>query len=447
MKVKNIIITIFILAIVVAMGLVFLGRGNQQTPDIQTTSQEEGGTNFFTDLFKFSSLRRNNDDQNRDQIPEPQNLGVDRGVDEEGKEMFIYKVSSVPVAGFTVFQKERFFEIADPDPVEPALEEDATFTAPPTEFAPALRYVDKRNGNIYQTFVDVINERKFSDTVVPVVHEAMFAENGQVVIMRYIQPGTTDTIETFVGALPEETLGADSGGDSSAQGSFLPEDITQLSVAPDTGKIFYLYNTAQSAIGTTALPLGSNKIQVFDSAFTEWLVQWANPDAIMLTTKPANGIPGYMYRVNPNRKDFNKVLGDIDGLTTLASPNDNMILYANDNLEMSVYNRQTGDIQKLNIKTMPEKCVWGGLSETLLCAVPKSTPTSGYPDSWYRGEVGFIDDIWTINTNDGSENMILNPTFETGEEVDAINLQLDESEKYLFFMNKKDSYLWKAKIK
>ena len=72
------------------------------------------------------------------------------------------KVSSMPIAGYTFFQKER--------------EE--------KEFFPEIRYVGRENGNIYKTFADDIKERKFSNTVIPKVYEAFFGDNGQTIIMR-----------------------------------------------------------------------------------------------------------------------------------------------------------------------------------------------------------------------------------------------------------------------
>ena len=45
-------------------------------------------------------------------------------------------------------------------------------------------------------------------------------------------------------------------------------------------------------------------------------------------------------------------------------------------------------------------------------------------------------------------NFILDPiSMPGGEEVDGIKLQIDPTEKYLFFVNKKDSFLWEITLK
>ena len=146
-----------------------------------------------------------------------------------------------------------------------------------SEFSPALRYVNKATGNIYQTFADKIDERKFSSTTIPKVYEALFGNKGESVIMRYLKTDPrqgeagNQTIETFVGTLPKEYLGADSIGTSEITGSFLPENISDISVSPDALKIFYLFDIGDSVVGVTFTLQTNTKVQVFDSPFTEWL--------------------------------------------------------------------------------------------------------------------------------------------------------------------------------
>jgi hypothetical protein len=44
--------------------------------------------------------------------------------------------------------------------------------------------------------------------------------------------------------------------------------------------------------------------------------------------------------------------------------------------------------------------------------------------------------------------MLVDPeTISIGERVDAIKMTLDEGENYLFFINKKDNFLWKLDLK
>jgi hypothetical protein len=267
------------------------------------------------------------------------------------------------------------------------------------------------------------------------------------VVFRYLK---TDgkTIETFVGALPKEYLGADTTAANEVKGSFLPEDIKDVSISPDTGSVFYLFTVGDNLVGATLNLLNNKKAQIFTSPFTEWLSQWPNAKIISLTTKSSSGIAGYMYALDPNNKNLSQILGPINGLTTVASPDGKSVLYGNDNLSLSVYHLDTKVSETLGIKTLPEKCVWNSASSVIYCSTPKLINIGLYPDAWYQGEASFSDQVWKIDIKSGNATMIADmDAINGGEEIDGIKLALDAGENYLFFVNKKDSYLWEYGLK
>lgn len=358
----------------------------------------------------------------------------------------LIKVSSMPVAGLGVFSKERYVEVP-PVQTEGEVVAPKKQTPPKTEFAPAVRYVAKTTGHIYQTFADKIQEVKFSGTVVPKVHDAYFGNKGESVVMRYLK-ADEKTIESFVGTLPKEVVGKETSTENEIKSSFLPNNVTDLSIAPDDLKIFYLFNLSDSVVGTTLTFLNGSKVQIFDSPFTEWLSGWPNSNLITLTTKPSFGVPGYMYTMNSAGKNLIKALGDINGLTTLTSPDGKLVLFANDNLSLSIYNISTRSVSALGVRSLPEKCVWGRESKSIYCFVPKLVPTGRYPDSWYQGEVSFSDQLWKIDAVSGNTTLLLDPTsVPEGENIDGIKPATDAGEKYLFFVNKKDSFLWRLDLR
>ena len=410
-------------------------------PEEQTVDNTED-TNFFANFLPFGKSKT----ATPSDTTTPADIsGFEPAPEEEMQNVSLKKVSSFPVAGYGTYMKERYKEVSgEEDNLTPPAKGDSGGL---TEFVPMLRYVDKATGNIYQTFADKIDERKFSSSVIPRVYEAFFGNEGESVIIRYLKTDNR-TIETFVGALPKEFLGSDSVGTNEIKGSFLPENISDISVSPDTSKIFYLFDVGDGALGITLVPQTNAKVQVFDSPFTEWLSSWPNNKMITITTKPSANVLGYMYAIDPDKKDFNKILGGINGLTTLTSPNGRMILYSNNNLSLSVFNRDTGNSNLLGVKTLPEKCAWGLASDIIYCAVPRFIEQAQYPDSWYQGEISFSDEIWKIDVKSGNTTMIADPvSVENGEEIDGIKLNLDEGQNYLFFVNKKDSYLWELQLK
>jgi hypothetical protein len=199
-------------------------------------------------------------------------------------------------------------------------------------------------------------------------------------------------------------------------------------------------------IGTVFNLSDSKKAQVFDSLFTEWLPFWPNSKTITLTTKASGSVPGYMYALNLDNKALTKVLGGIGGLTTLMSPSGKLVLYGDSTLGLYVYHMDTKNSERLGVRTLPEKCVWNKTSDGVYCAVPGVVAGATYPDSWYRGEVSFSDQIWKINIQNGTASIISDPA-DIGENIDGIKLGLDRDENYLFFVNKKDSFLWELGLR
>ncbi|MCF7833795.1 MAG: hypothetical protein K9L98_00085 [Candidatus Pacebacteria bacterium] len=336
------------------------------------------------------------------------------------------KISNMPIAGYGVFAKERYGE-----------EE--------IEMATQIRYAERINGNIYQTFSDKIDERKFSSTTIPSLYESYFGNNGDSVMMRYLS-SDGKTIQTYLGTLQSELLGADIDTENNITGAYLPEDVSEVALSPDKTKMFYLAPVGDGVVGVIAKMSGEGKEQVFDSPFTEWLVGWPNDRMITLTTKPSYLVQGFMYYLDPLNKEFGKIISGINGLTTLSSPGGRLILYADNNLNLKIIDRISKEVKSTTVQTLPEKCVWNKMSDYIYCAVPTVSYGSNQPDSWYQGEISFNDSIWKIESATGLAYLVSDILTEFGESMDATFLQLDEAEQSIFFINKKDSILWKLDL-
>lgn len=433
MSKRNFILLIIILTIttLVVFGVLYF----QKAPT--TPTGDTSGTNFFSQFNPFGTGK-----------PKPTTtqptVDVSGYVPPDSSTETLSKVSSMPVAGFAIFSKERLKEVATAE-VDPK-----KVTPPQTEFVPALRYVAKENGNIYQTFADKINERKFSTTIIPRVYDAYFGSNAGLVIMRYLKQNDR-IIETFMGSLPKELLGVESGTNE-IKGSFLPDNVKDISISPDTSKALYLFNSgvdsSDNMVGTILNFGDGKKTQVLDSPFTEWLSQWAAGNVLTFTTKPSSSVPGYMYTTDTTGKNFTRTLGNINGLTTLAGPTGKLVLVGNSSLLLSIYHTDTMVSDQVALRTLPEKCVWNKIGDSIYCAVPKIITPQPYPDTWYQGEVSFNDQIWKIDVKTDNATLLLDPqTIMGGEGLDGIKLAVDEGENYLLFVNKKDSYLWKLNLK
>jgi len=453
MSKRNFTLLIIVLLIVIIAVLGFL-YFNQST--INTTGNNSGSTNFFSQFNPFTSSKKTTPPV----VTPPVNVsGYQPPVVENVK---LKEVSSMPIAGYTVFGLERLKAVPvatatpTPDLTTPPLTKKTKITktpAPLTEIVSALRYATRATGNIYETFADTITEKQYTSTIIPKVYDAYFGNNGNGVVMRYLQ-ANGETIETFLGNLQKEVFSANTNANtnvpSELKGSLLANNIESISVSPDNGSVFYLFNTGNSDTVGTILSLATGKkAQIFDSPFNEWTSFWPNSKMITLTTKPASSVGGYMYAMDQNGKNFDQILGNINGLTTETSPSGKLVLYADNNLTLSIYNTGTNTTTLMGVKTLPEKCVWGSGSDVIYCAVPKSLDgNQPYPDAWYQGEISFSDAIWKIDAKTGNATELVDPAaIGTGEDIDGIKLMLDNSGNYLFFVNKKDSYLWEFNLK
>jgi len=321
-----------------------------------------------------------------------------------------------------------------------------------------VRYIERGLGHIFETNMSTLQEARISNTTRLKIYEAMWGDKGKDVIIRYLADDDNKTIRTFLVNLSDftpskEETPSETPVDVSEKpetGVFLPENIKAVIKSNNNKNIFYLVNTGNVALGVTYNIKTGKTSQLFRSPFTEWLPQWPNKNTITLTTKPSGGVAGFLYFLDIKTEEVTKTLGDIAGLTTLTSPDGEEVIYSEstgDSFVLNLYNTKNLSKQKLPFATLPEKCAWSNTENNILyCAIPTTIVSGVYPDIWYQGLVSFSDEIWKINTETLSTELLVTPENEVGIEIDAANLSLGPNESYLFFINKKDLSLWGVRI-
>lgn len=432
--------------IIISIILIILGGGvfwymSSQNQKVDPVTGKT--TNDFKSFFSFGDGTNNSNTQDT-KGADGEVLPSDTGVidDSSGVNKGKFKqVTDFAVAGVVTFTDTRPSENEVSKPTDTTAEAGALVVPttnkttkvelPKIDIVPALRFVARSNGHIYGQYLDTLAAAKISNTTIPTIYEAIFANEGQFIMYRYLDE-TTDKIQSFIGTL---------GGSTS--GSFLPENIQSVSAAPSGSQFFYLIPIGNDIAGYVGSFTDTNKTQIFTSAFTEWIPQWAQANTIFMTTKPSYLFSGSMYALNKLTGGFTKVFGGVYGLTTLASTTSNLVLYSsasNGGPTLGLYNLTSHSFTPLGVNTLSEKCVWSGNGVDIYCAVPNEIPSGQYPDSWYQGLVSFNDSIVKINTVSLSSNTVFN-TAEINA-IDATNLTLSPDEKTLFMINKKDSTLW-----
>ena len=312
-----------------------------------------------------------------------------------------------------------------------------------------IHYILRANGNIYEAYTDSLETKRISVTTIPKVYESMWLPNGENLIIRYLKDNM-ESIETFsVKIKPATTtLNEFEGG---IDGNHLAENITALAVNPAGDKIFYLTENLNGSSGLVSKPDGLNKKLLFESPLVEWLVSWPKEETITMSTKPSAEIAGYLYFLNSQTGTFSRILGGINGLTTKTNASATEVLYS-DSIRgaprLYLYTIKTGESKLLPWNTFPEKCLWSSTDSKIIhCAVPKSFASGDYPDTWYQGLVSFTDDIWMINTDTLASTQIFDIQKETANNIDAVDIQIDSNDNYLFFTDKASLTFWSLNLK
>ncbi|MCR4306845.1 MAG: hypothetical protein NUV42_02640 [Candidatus Yonathbacteria bacterium] len=416
MSKKIIIIIISILALIVAIVLgITLFRGGDNGGDVNKT---------FDNFMPFGIPEDGGDTALPDNTKEDADLSQK---EEVAVLPVLRQLSSSPTAGAIAMQKM----------VESDEGQKEVLVA---------RYMERTTGHVYETTVETLKNTRITNTTIPKVYEALWGDKGESMIIRYINENT-NAIESFSARVMKQEEGASEG---TLEGAFLQSGIKEIALSPTKGTIFYLTPGGDGTIGVRSKIDGTDKVQVFDFPFTEWLAQWATNKNIFLTSKASNDVSGFLYTLSTTGGPLKKVLGDISGLTTLVNGSGTKVLYSEstvNGLSVGVYDIAKAESKKLGITTLPEKCIWASDHVTIYCGVPETLPQGKYPDIWYQGLMSFSDTIWKVNTETAYSEVLVKPTESLNIDLDIIKPFLDEDEGYLFFTNKKDYSLWALKIK
>lgn len=308
-----------------------------------------------------------------------------------------------------------------------------------------VRFIDRGTGNVYDVGTDTDGESRVSNTTIPKIQEALWSKNGAKVIARYIGDNA-DSIKTY-GAVITKSPDQSEG---SLQGSYLTDNIQSVTANPDQNKIFYLLRHSGGSTGIMSDFDGNRKIQLLDSPLQELLPSWPTNSLVALATKPATGVPGFLFLLNTKTGELTEAIAKIPGLTALVNPNGSKVLYSEIGTKgffLKVYGFKNGSAVYIAVATLPEKCVWSkNTTDIAYCAVPGFIPDGNYPDDWYKGLVSFSDEIWKINTETGAGELLQKLNDATPQGIDGVALMLSPDEDYLFFTNKKDYHLWSLRL-
>ena len=308
-----------------------------------------------------------------------------------------------------------------------------------------IRYVDTATGNVFEIPPSGGEAKRLTNTTIPKVYEALWNKTGNGVILRYLKDDE-ETIQTFSARLKSGT----GGTEGELQGVFLPANILDLTLSPNTEEIFYTREENGGVAGVRALFAGSGRAEIWRSPVREWLASWPTTNSIILTTKPSVLAEGVSLLIDRSSGAQQVLLREIRGLTVLPSPKAKKLLYSastDSGITLSLYTIAKKSSQPLSLATLPEKCVWTADEKSVLCGIPTSIEGGSYPDSWYQGVVSFSDAVWSISADTGNTSLVLELNSEAAQPLDVVRPFLSPDEKFLIFLNKTDGSLWSLQLK
>ena len=349
-----------------------------------------------------------------------QNKTTITGLDSSGKPVAkLFQISSTPVAGAVAIIKNG---------------------------STVIRYIDRATGHIVDVNPQTMEKVQVSNNTLPKIYEAYFNKDGSGVVYRSLQnDGDVITNDSLSLIAPKSTSTVNSL--YSVTSTLLRGDIGEMTILSN-GSLVYSTNNP-GAIVTSGFA-GDKPIGVYSTPFTEWRITPSGVAEVYITTKAGGNADGYAYRLNTKTGALSKVLGPLNSLTTLPSPNKNAVVYSYKNgsiFNFEVLNNTTKKVLSLTPSALVEKCVWSSKNVDLLYCGVTDQLGSGEPDSWYMGITHFSDRVWAYNTSTTFTDVLSEPKKDLGVDIDVYNPSLSPDEDYLIFMNKNDLSLWALSLK
>ncbi len=304
-----------------------------------------------------------------------------------------------------------------------------------------IRFVEKATGNVYEALSNTSSIRRLTNETIPAISRAIWLKNGSGFLAQ--KAGEDDIVETSFVKLTQNTSTSTSGTPYTTIISDLPTGILEITVSPDSKKIFYLVRDSGSK-GFVSNPDGTGKTEVFSNFLSEWIPEWSSTNTILIKSKASAGEKSYGFVLNPTTKSFKETYSNMYGGSALGREDNKSLLLSSGGDYPNLFIRNNTDLSltSIDIKTISEKCSWNPADlKFVYCAVPKSIKGS-WPDSWYKGEIETSDSIQKVNVFDLYTYVVADLETESNEKIDVQNIQVSKDGKYTLFENKADKTLW-----
>ncbi|MEK7452792.1 MAG: hypothetical protein AAB614_01005 [Patescibacteria group bacterium] len=347
-----------------------------------------------------------------------------------GKKPTIIKEKDTPnkeIIISTTEKSSKLVQITDENVVSPAINEEKK----------RIRYITKNDGVLYQSDLKGENKIKIPFVSLGGIIKIIWTEDQEKFINIY---SDSFGVKSFFYDL------------ASKQAVPLNKNITWLDYSKNTDKIFYHYYDSSQSINSIATSNsdGSLSKSIINTRLQDVRLQWITDKKIAISTAPSGLAQNILYTLNPESPKFIKILSGIYGLTHKWSSDGSKFAFSQTDkdgasLTLNISNESGLEISNTRIITLPEKCVFMKDNISLLCAEMLSVPENAImPDDYYKKTFIANNRLWKLNTETNKKDIIYD--FNEDINFDLDNLTLTNDEKYLYFTNRANGFLYRLEL-
>lgn len=359
---------------------------------------ESGDTNTFADL---------NFENSTEEFTEVENMGGGEPIVNVNDLSRLRQLTTTPVVGFQEVMKN-------------------------SSSTPLVYYISAGTGHIFSIDLETGEEKRVSGTTIPSTESGVITPDGQYAL-----------IQSGFGSTKEATVGMISADEDQLVGEVTLNNIYSFSETA-SGTFLIARKSDNSVSASHYLPASGEEVSLFSVPFGEVVIDWGTQatDNHYLYPKPNSLLEGYLYQAS--NKGIKRLPVDGFGLSAKGS-NDYVISssQANKKYSTQILNMSENFVSNYRLDVMPEKCVSLSTRLSFICGISDSPSYSQQtPDDWYQGTVSYNDDLLEINLKDGVNSYLLDIEEESGRILDITNLETNQDDSRLYFINKNDGTLW-----
>ena len=310
--------------------------------------------------------------------------------------------------------------------------------------------VDRSTGHVYRTDITSGTMSKLSNTTIVGIQEAYVGEskNAYYIILRY--EGSAG-VQTHIQTIKKTVSVVTASSTNIGVGVFLSGPVVSIALSPKKDRYATVVKGNMGSIIYITDFATSKKRELFRSPLVEWNISWPSEDTIALETKGSYRVRGTLFLINAQTGTASRAIGNILGLTSLVNQGASQLIFAEsrdkNGFNLFLHTIKTGDTTPLSFKVSPSSCLWSKrFANTLYCAVPDVATNIEYPDGLYRGEGSLETKLWKFNVKTGESDILWNPSLSGRARTEALQLDLNTGETFLFYIDKISRTLWSLRL-